>query len=199
MNVKHIEALGHFLAFYESDLRYFFNFKLFKDGKISNINYLNSLDHSFLDFLGEYGVARCIPATKKKDFLKKAKKWLVKNHMSIDVDSFAQYMKPMTSGNKIMTSLCSKVLMLNAPNLIFPIDAYTKKALKVKTNRYNDYHQKVLEFQAKIKPELQDLISTVQSYIENIEAPFVKRLPDIKNIRELRLMDKILWCIGKHI
>lgn len=197
MNPNHTEALGHLLAYYESDLRYFLNFKRFKDGAIGIDDYLSGTDHSFSNFLAEYRVARSIPANGKKVFLLKLMEWLAKNPAATDVDSLAEYIKPVVTRKKIMTSLCSKVLMLNAPHLITPIDAFTRKALQEKTNRYYNYNQKVREFRTANKPVLNELFGRVQDYLTTIEAPFADKLTDIKDVRELRLIDKLLWCIGR--
>ena len=196
MKLEYIEALGHFLAYYETDLKYFANFKKFRTGKLSFDDYFKKVDRSFSNFIAEFKVARNIPKNSQKEYLVKTMEWLNENPIAVSVDDFAEYMKQTTHG-KVMTSLCSKVLMLNAPHLIIPIDTYGRNALDQKVNQYSAYNQKVRLFKTENQKTIEELINKVIDYILEIENKFKDVLEHITEIRELRLTDKMLWCTGK--
>jgi hypothetical protein len=44
---------------------------------------------------------------------------------------------------------------------------------------------------------MQEIIDNNQKYIDILEKKYTDSIPHIKSVRELRLLDKILWCSGK--
>lgn len=132
--IKYIEALGNLLATYRSDLFYIKRFNDFKNGRVSKSDYLTKEDGSFRRFINDFRVARNISKDHVDKFLDILQNWIIGNH-SDDFDQLAINVKGLgyTHG-KVMTSSCSKVLFLNNPYEIIPIDQLAKRAIGYRGN-----------------------------------------------------------------
>src|ERR1700687_4057845 len=96
-------------------------------------------DHSFYNFLSEFRVARNIRKDGAYNTLQALNEWL-KEDSDIDVDGFANFLKKKRlTHQKVMTSLSSKILFLNRPENIMPIDNRVKKSVAQKNNLYAEY------------------------------------------------------------
>jgi hypothetical protein len=196
--IIYIEALGNFLSTYRSDLTYIRSFQEFKKGEISEKLFLSSQDGSFQRFINEYRVARNISKAKVGEFLSELKKWIDSDDCN-EVDRLAKLMRnaDYTLG-KIMTVLCSKVLFLNNPYEIIPMDSLAKIALHYKGNSYAEFKIKLADFKLTNKAVIEDYLCSVEEYTEYIEKDFKADIKNIQIIRFNRFIDKLLWTAGKN-
>src|SRR5205823_10423842 len=124
------KSIGNFLATYETDLLYIQNFLRHRQRKISANDFATKQDGMFYKFLIEFRVTRNFEKDKSTEILKLTNFWLDKQRGN-DIDGFAGLLK--TKGltrNKTMTSLASKILFLNNPWEILPMDKRAKKTLE---------------------------------------------------------------------
>jgi len=190
-----IKALGNLLQYYHSDLIYILNFQKFKKNKLSSNDYLQKLPGSFQSFLNEFRIARNLPKGNIGKLLDYTKEW-IKRSDADDVDAFAAKLKSNGVTPKgTMTSLASKILFLNNPWKIIPIDTLNKKAVNVRTNLYSEFR---ITVQKKKRILLNDgTLNPVQEYLDTIENEFKDDLINIHIIRKNRYLDKILWVQGQ--
>lgn len=195
--INYIEGLGNLLATYRSDLNYIQNFAAFKKGEISEEIFLSRKDGSFQRFINDFRVARNISKENVDEFLKDLNIW-VKGKDCNDVDKLAKVMsKSGYTHGKIMTSLCSKVLFLNNPYEIIPIDRLAKNALGYKRNNYSEFKVLLDNFKMENESELNKYLKTVDVHLNQIEMDFSKKIKNIKIIRANRYLDKIMWTKGR--
>jgi hypothetical protein len=191
-----IRALGNFLQYYQSDLIYIMNFQMYKENGI--LNKYNESSGSFQRFLNEFKVARNVRKSKAQDLLDSTMEWVKDENKQNDVDAFAKNLrcKCITQEKKTMTSLASKILFLNNPWYVLPCDTQNRRALGVKRNNYEDFHNAVEVL--KMKTLATDgLLVPFHKYIDIIEDEFKEKIKRIREIRENRLLDKLLWVYGQ--
>ena len=195
--IKYIEALGNLLATYRSDLFYIKRFNDFKNGRVSKTDYLTKEDGSFRRFINYFRVARNISKDNVDEFLDELQNWISGNQ-SNDVDQLATKVKGLgyTHG-KVMTSLCSKVLFLNNPYEIIPIDQLAKRAIGYRGNKYSEFRSKLDSFRINHTKEINSYIASVSNHIDQIEKDFKWDIPNIEVIRQNRYLDKIMWTSGR--
>ena len=189
--IHFIKSLGYFLAEYESDLFYISQFKKFREGKIYKEDYLKNEKGTFQKFIIEFKVARNIQKGKVDTFLINLIQFL-KTENCNNVDFFAKLIKEKNiTHSKIMTSLCSKVLFLNNPYEIIPIDTLARKTLKCKRNNYSEFKIKLSEFSDKQNTKIDFYLNSIMKHILEIEKKY--DLENIELIRKNRYTDKLLW------
>lgn len=193
-----IEALGNLLFYYNADLNYIAQFHNFKNDKISENEYLIG-NSGFQEFINEYKVARNVRINKVKELMVFAKGWIL-SKKSLDVDSLAKDLKKnkITHDGKIMTSLASKILFLNTPQKILPIDTLNRKALDQKTNIYREFSNKVDGFKLENNNLIQKYLRTINSLLSEIEKNHTSIKIDFNVYRISRYTDKLLWVKGKN-
>jgi hypothetical protein len=193
---SYIQAIGNLLTYYKSDLEYIRNFQSFKKGLFENEKYLTKVPGTFKAFLDEFRVARNIDKEKTPKWLEYTDKW-VRNEYPDNVDGFAEYLKinNLTRGNTL-TSLASKVLFLNNPWKITPIDTRAKQTLGLRNNVYSEFVPLVQDFISQNKSEIQYYLDSVIQHLTAIESNFEHELSDLEQIRFNRFVDKILWTSG---
>jgi hypothetical protein len=194
----YIKSIGNFLSTYESDLYYIKKFQDFKEGNISKETYHSKEKGMFLSFISEYRVARNIAIGKREEFLEILKKFIKEE--TIDVDKLADKMKKAgLTHNKLCTSLCSKVLFLNNPCEIFPMDSLAKKAVKCpeNVNTYTRFQELSKDYRKENLAELDEYLNELTNYTEEIEKRFEGKINDLKTIRKNRFFDSVLWTKGK--
>lgn len=198
MKIDYIKALGNLLGLYYSDLTYIRNFQRYKISELNSKEYLEKTSGTFKSFINEFRVARNVDKDKTDVLLKLTIDWILKEN-STNVDGFAKHLKQsgITHG-KIMTSLASKILFLNNPWEILPIDNLTKKTIGLHNNNYSQYLQLVKEFREKNLSEIRTCLDTVNQHLTIIEESFNNEIVDLKTIRLNRFIDKILWTIGQQ-
>lgn len=198
MNLDYISAIGNLLQNYHSDLNYIYNFQLHKKGLLKSKDYIHKTPGSFKSFLNEYRVARNIEKKETEKLLELTDNW-ISTGAENRVDNFAEFLKDAgITHQKTMTSLASKILFLNNPWNILPMDNLVKKAVSLKGNRYDEYEVKFKDFKRTNAAEIQKYLDPVEHYLIAVETRFKNELNEITLIRENRFLDKILWTIGKH-
>lgn len=193
-----------------SDLRFILKFQQWKYGQLQTEDYLNpKREYSFPAFLKDYGIynrVKDVSAVLDATFA-----W-IRTQQPDDVDGFRDYLsKQKVNRKKIIeagkqTSLASKILFLNNPVAIVPIDQYVRKAVGLESNIYSKYK---LEFEKTIQKEWKELINECSKELEQdksireAEKVFKDGISalginwDIETIRKNRIADKLLWAIGK--
>jgi hypothetical protein len=192
-----IKAIGNFLATYESDLIYIQNFQRHRQGKISASDFTAKQNGMFYKFLIEFKVTRNFVQGKSDEVLKLTNFWLDKKN-DTDIDGFATLLKSKgLTRNGTMTSLASKVLFLNNPWKIIPLDTQAKKTLKHKDdNLYKSFLPKLNDYRNEKSELMKSTLTVLNPYLTTIEKQFKNELDNIKAIRENRFIDKLLWTAG---
>lgn len=196
METKQIKAIGNFLSTYQSDLTYIANFHLYKNGELETNEFIRKNSASFYDFLIEFNVTRNFEQGKAGELLKLTSEW-INGVMSNDVDGFAFFLKSksLTKG-KTLTSLASKILFLNDPWNIQPMDLRARTALGQKTKVYLDYLKLLDQYKGRNRNEINNCLKEVDHFAIVIESGFCNLINDISIIRCNRLIDKLLWTNG---
>ena len=195
-----IKAIGNLLDYYRSDLIYIHNFQRFKCGEILLEEYRSKeVPGSFRRFLNEFRVARNVKREKVDDFLDFTEKW-VRNSPWNDVDAFADELQKsgITHDGKTMTSLASKVLFLNNPQVILPCDTRNRAAIGETENRYKNFLEKIEDILEKETAWINAALEPVQVYLRTIEREFDEKIADLETIRRNRYLDKLLWVAGQR-
>lgn len=202
-STNYIKALGSLLNYYESDLEYIAKFQeVKKDGL--NADYLNGKSSgSFKAFINEYRVARNISSNTDNEnntekLLEITVDW-VKSDDSNNVDGLAAAIckAGITPRNRTPVSLASKILMLNNPWEILPMDSLTKDSLKYSGSMYSGFKAKLDMFKHENSVKLKSELVEINEYLMKIESKFKDRLNDIEKIRFNRYVDKTLWVGGR--
>lgn len=199
-----IEAKGHVLAFYLSDLFYIDNFNRAKKGELLQIAYLDKnkeINNSFRQFVWDFRVVRNVRAGQLSNLLGETIKWC-KGKNADDVDLFKQKLRAKEiCHEKNMTSLSSKVLFLNNPEFIHPYDDLAKKAVGYKGKSYSEYLLKVDEYKKVHKQLIGSLYNDIRQELDSLDKVFNeirKSSVNTKVVRNNRIVDKLLWTIGKN-
>lgn len=189
-----IKAVGNFLIFYESDLKYIQRFQDFMSTE-KDTNYFSNSDYSFTAFIKEFKIIRNISKAEQEKVLKMVRKWCL-NANCDEVDKLAEKIKKadLSHGN-LPLSFSSKILFLNNPGIIFPLDGRAKVTLKSRNVNYETYSEKVEEFKIKNKSVIEYCLVQINEMAETIENNF-KGIKTIKKIRKNRMIDKLLWSSG---
>lgn len=196
MTSGQIKAIGNLLTGYRSDLIYIRDFHRYKSHRISKQDYLKKAEGTFKSFIDDFRVARNVEQNKTEQLLLLTLHWVNSKHAN-DIDAFAQRLcaKGITHG-KIMTSLSSKILFLNNPWKIFPIDSIARNKLGMRNNVYADYLPLVHQFRKEKSKMIQECIQSVSTHLSVLEKEFVSEIRDIKTVRINRFIDKLLWTSG---
>ena len=198
-DLQYIQALGNLLTYYHSDLMYIREFHRHKNGKIGTKEYLEKSNGTFKAFINEFRVARNIDKTKTNILLKQTIDWTCSVYHD-DVDGFAESLNSNgITHNKVMTSLASKILFLNNPWVILPMDSLAKKSLGLQNNIYSNYFPLTQEFRDNNEDDISRFLNSIDEHLTTIEAPFYNEIENLKTIRFNRFVDKILWTIGRNL
>lgn len=196
MTTQQIEAIGHFLAYYKSDLHYINQFQNYKGGNLSSVDYVNRSKGSFYSFLIEYKIVRNLKGGQIHRLLEETTNF-IKLCDNSDVDAFALKLSQTDfTGNKVVASLASKILFLNNPCLIIPMDSRARRALGQKANKYDIYNQNLTNFINRNENIVTEMLDYVQPMISVIEKDF-PLLGNKELIAKNRIIDKLLWTTGK--
>lgn len=193
MNRHQIQAIGHFLSSYDNDLKYISKFQDFKNGNLKPAQYVKKVDGSFYKFLIEFRVIRNIPKGQSLELLKQTKHWIDGDNPN-EVDSFAKHLQNTGLSPKLLKSMASKVLFLNNPEEIIPMDTMTRKSLSVRKNIYAIYFEKLENFKANNSKILQEMMLQVEPLISQIHVKY-KTIENLDTVAQNRMVDKLLWTI----
>lgn len=195
MTKENIQAIGNFLSTYHSDLYDIRNFHRYKQGQISTSDYIKKGKGTFYSFLIGFRVVRNFSKGSVDKLLKETIKW-VDGKQGDNVDLFAERLcKVGLTRGHTMTSLASKILFLNNPWEVLPMDGLVRQVLNQKDNLYSNYKVNLLTF----KKENRDVIETCIRYAAPLTSIIEKdfKIRNIKTIATNRLVDKLLWTAGK--
>lgn len=197
-----ISSLGQLLSYYETDLNYIKSFYRFKNNEIDGEKYIDKKNKSgFKNFLDEYRVTRNVKKSEIEHLMNFTKEWVLdSSNDTLDVDKFAQELKnkKITHDNKVMTSLSSKILFLNNPEAILPIDSFNKRALGEKTNTYSNFKPRVDTFISNNTELINDSLNKISPLLSDIEVAFSDLGINFCTYRRNRYSDKLLWVKGSH-
>lgn len=198
MTKEQYHAVGNFIYTYYTDLNYIRNFQNFKRGNISSSDYLKKDEGTFYTFLVEFRIIRNIKKGSVDKLLRETLKW-VKSKRADDVDGFAEHLmrKGLTRGN-IMRSLASKVLFLNNPWTIIPMDALARIALNLTENNYSLYNLRLNEYRNQDRANINQFLKLTKPFITLIEKEYRDDINDLPIIRKNRIADKLLWATGRN-
>lgn len=196
MTAIQIQAIGNFLTYYQADLNYIRKFQDFKNGKITPENYIKKVDGSFYSFLIEFRVVRNFPSGTVDKLLAETFKWINSENPD-DVDLFAEKLanSGLTRG-KLMASMASKILFLNNPWKIIPMDSLARKTLNQKQNKYSIYNEKLIKF----RKENETIFESSINYTNPLTTIIHSEFEDLENLNLIcknRIVDKLLWTNGK--
>jgi hypothetical protein len=197
-NIIYIKALGNLLQYYHSDLIYINNFQHYRKELILEDDYLIVKPGTFKAFLNEYRVARNINKAFTKALFELTLEW-IRTKDPINVDEFANFLriKGITQ-NKTLKSLASKILFLNDPENVLPMDSRTRNAFKLRDNNYAEYIYLVKCFIKQNKQKIDDNLKIISAPLTQIESQFKTNLLNLDQIRFNRFVDKILWTGGQY-
>ena len=200
-DTNYIKALGSFLNYYESDLEYIARFQKIIYRGINDEDLDGKKPGSFKAFINEYRVARNISSSAEnenniKKLLEITQKW-IKSENANDVDGLAEAIckAGITPRNRTPVSLASKILMLNNPWEILPMDSLTKASLKYSGTTYSGFKIELDKFKDNeiTRNLLTHQLAEIGRYLSPIESQFKHCLKDIETIRYNRYADKVLW------
>ncbi|MCT4234966.1 hypothetical protein HZP42_01060 [Elizabethkingia anophelis] len=196
MTTEQIEAIGHFLAYYKSDLNYINQFQNYIGGKLSAVEYINRSKGSFYSFLIEFKIVRNFKAGQIHRLLEETTDF-IKICDNSDVDWFALKLSQTDfTGNKVVASMASKILFLNDPCSIIPMDSRARRALGQRINKYDIYNHNLSSYITKNENIVTEMLDYVQPLISVIHKDF-PLLGNKELIAKNRIIDKLLWTTGK--
>lgn len=197
MKKEHIEAAGNFLSTYYTDLNYIRNFQRFKLGEISEKDFVRKNAGTFYSFLIEFRVARNFSQGSADKLLRETINW-VNGKNPDNVDLFAEKLSKtnLTRGN-VVTSMASKILFLNNPCSIIPMDMLARKTLNQKENNYSVYLGNLTTYRQKNKQVIERFLEATAPMTKIIDAEFKNELKGLKVITVNRAIDKLLWTSGQ--
>lgn len=202
--IDKVEAIGHFISTFYSDLKYIKNFQYYKkkqEKQIQESSLLTTNKISFYSFLKEFRIIRNIEKGKSNDLIEFTIKFINENN-SNEVDKFAECLKSESglTRDKKTVSLASKIMFLNNPLENFPMDQLVRKSLGLKSNIYKDYMNEVNNFKDIYSNVIDDCMDSSVKFIKVIENDYeLKGIEKINEISRNRIIDKLLWTIGKKI
>lgn len=193
MTKAQIKAIGNFLLYYSTDLNYIKTFHAFKENLISAEDYVRKGTGTFYSFLAEFKVLRNFKKGTSDMLLRETLMW-VKGRNANNVDLFTEKLSisGITWGNKT-TSLASKVLFLNDPWTILPMDNNTRAAFKQNDNSYTHYIRNLENYRITHSMVIAESLKYIRPLAEIVEQDFIAKIKDLNAIRENRIIDKLLW------
>ncbi|GEJ39233.1 TPA: hypothetical protein ACT4TI_002407 [Flavobacterium psychrophilum] len=197
MTKEQIQATGNFLTSYHNDLNYIKKFRDFKENKISENEYIEKKYGTFYSFLIEFRVARNFSQGMVDKLLEETYSF-VNGKYPNDVDLFAENLaKSNLTRGKVMASMASKILFLNNPWEIIPMDTLARKTLNQKENKYKTYEKNLEIYREQNKTVIENCIIFTKPLTEIVNKEFENKIENLNKISENRIMDKLLWTIGK--
>jgi hypothetical protein len=197
MTKEQIQATGNFLISYHNDLNYIKKFRDFKENKISENEYIEKKYGTFYSFLIEFRVARNFSQGMVDKLLEETYSF-VNGKYPNDVDLFAENLaKSNLTRGKVMASMASKILFLNNPWEIIPMDTLARKTLNQKENKYKTYEKNLEIYREQNKTVIENCIIFTKPLTEIVNKEFENKIENLNKISENRIIDKLLWSIGK--
>jgi hypothetical protein len=190
------KMVGNFLMTYESDLKYISAFQEWKKRDFMHNDFIKKeYYYGLFQFLEDFKVYKGFNIDQRKKINISIQKYLRK-HSNLNVDDFALNIYR----GKKMKSMASKIAMLYDPTEFLPLDLYSKKAC-FENHRYCSYNEFIITAKGIKQKELKKILI----YIDLLVKPIVSTIErnnkldgiSITKIRKNRILDKVLWTIGK--
>ena len=196
MTSTQIQSIGNFLAYYKTDLNYIKRFQEFKSNPNLASEYIKKDAGSFYSFLIEFRVVRNFTKGSTDKLLDETLSW-VNSKDANNVDSFAEKLahSNLTRGNTT-TSMASKILFLNNPWEIIPMDRLARQTLSQRENKYSIYSKNLLQFRKDYDSTFENSLDHIRPLIELIHYDFTLDKLDV--ICKNRILDKLLWTMGNN-
>ena len=147
MNLPHKQAQEYLRNWYESELTYIREFQDWKNEPEKHPHY----EESFKNALDYFDTLWWFTPQHVPDLMAKTFGW-VNGATPNKVDEFAVKLGELTGYRE--TSLASKILFLNKPQKISPINGEVRTAVGLKADTYWDYKLKLEEFRGEHKVEI---------------------------------------------
>jgi len=197
MTSTQIQSIGNFLAYYKTDLNYIKRFQNFKINPNLASEYIKKDIGSFYSFLIEFRVVRNFTSGSVDKLLDETLLWINSKEAN-NVDLFAEKLSQsnLTRG-KVTTSMASKILFLNNPWEIIPMDRLARKTLKQKENKYSIYNDNLLEFRTNNEQTFENCLGFIKPLTTLIHNDF-NDLSKLEIICKNRIVDKLLWTMGNN-
>ena len=197
MTSTQIQSIGNFLAYYKTDLNYIKRFQDFKENPNLASEYIKKDSGSFYSFLIEYRVVRNFSSGSVDKLLDETLLWITSKNAD-NVDLFAEKLAQtnLTRGN-ITTSMASKILFLNNPWQIIPMDRLARKTLKQKENKYSIYNENLIQFRKIHESAFKNCLNFTKPLTTLIHNEF-SELDELDIICKNRIVDKLLWTMGNN-
>lgn len=197
MTSTQIQSIGNFLAYYKTDLNYIKRFQNFKINPNLASEYIKKDIGSFYSFLIEFRVVRNFTSGSADKLLDETLLWINSKEAN-NVDLFAEKLSQsnLTRG-KVTTSMASKILFLNNPWEIIPMDRLARKTLKQKENKYYIYNANLLEFRRNNEQTFENCLEFIKPLTTLIHNDF-NDLSKLEVICKNRIVDKLLWTMGNN-
>jgi hypothetical protein len=197
MTSTQIQSIGNFLAYYKTDLNYIKRFQHFKNNPNVASEYIKKDIGSFYSFLIEFRVARNFTSGSADKLLDETLSWINSKDVN-NVDLFAEKLSRsnLTRGN-VTTSMASKILFLNNPWEIIPMDSLARKTLRQKENKYSTYNDKLTEFRKINESTFENCLEYIKPLTSLIHNDF-NDLNKLDVICKNRIVDKLLWTMGNN-
>jgi hypothetical protein len=196
MTSEQIQAIGIFLQYYETDLLYIKEFQKVKNQEKYFKHYLSKENSSFYSFLIEFRIIRNISSGASNQLLDEILKWIKDDNYN-DVDAFAEHLSNTEiTRNQKLVSLASKVLFLNNPWEILPMDRLTRKTLNQNDNNYSIYKKGLEVFKKENEKQIKECLKFVEPITFEIHKDFFG-IKELNLICENRIVDKLLWTKGR--
>jgi gamma-glutamylcysteine synthetase len=197
MTSTQIQSIGNFLAYYKTDLNYIKRFQNFKINPNLASEYIKKDIGSFYSFLIEFRVVRNFTSGSADKLLDETLLWINSKEAN-NVDLFAEKLSQsnLTRG-KVTTSMASKILFLNNPWEIIPMDRLARKTLKQKENKYSIYNANLLEFRRNNEQTFENCLEFIKPLTTLIHNDF-NDLSKLEVICKNRIVDKLLWTMGNN-
>ncbi len=191
MLLPHQQAKDYLSNWYGRELRYLRDFQMWKAGRIPNSDY----QENFRGVLNYFLVFRWVGIKRLPKLMTCTLEWVHGNDPD-NVDEFARVLLTDFDG-KIMTSMASKILFLNHPQKISPIDTQVRGAFDLETNIYRDYYPLLTRFRQQHIEEIQRNLATISPALVALENESKNDIQDLETVRINRYTDQLLREIGK--
>ncbi len=189
MMLPHTQAQFFLLKWYESELTYIRDFQMWKGNRIPDWDY----QESFRKVLTYFDVYRWIGPMRLLGLMTCTLDW-VRGSKPDEVDEFAESLRQITG--KSETSIASKILFLNHPQIVSPISREVREAFGLKSNVYGEYHPRLTKFRQEHDEEIRRNLATIETALLEIEREFKDEIQNLETVRINRYADQLLRYIG---
>ena len=190
----HPEVLETTKHKYGSDIVFVNQFADCMAGRLDPGEYCES---SFKAYLRQNKLARIVRSGKLSELFVATVQW-IRGEDVHDVDGFARRLwnQGVTNGTPVM--LVSRLLYLNRPGEILPLDMFGRMALRCSSPDYAVFAQKAKDFQERYLVELSTALTQIEREMIQTEQEAEVRLDHLETIRLKYLLHQWLYWLGRE-